>query len=181
VVEEAEQLADEGGLSNLTLAALAQRVGVRQPSLYKHIDSMDGLHRSIAIRAKLQLAETQARATAGRARGDAIVSLARAYRDWARAHPGRYSAAQWVPPPHDAEAKAADLSSAEIVAAVLSGYGLKGDDAVDATRGLRAALHGFVSLEMSGSFMHPADIDRSFERLVQLLATALSSWSDETI
>jgi AcrR family transcriptional regulator len=175
VVEEAEQIADEVGLSNLTLAALALRLGVRQPSLYKHIDGTEGLHRSLAVRAKTELADVLAHATIGQARGDAVLALSRAYRNWARAHPGRYAAAQWIPTPGDTEAEAADWSSVEIVAAVLSGYHLQGDDAIDAIRGLRAALHGFVTLEMSGSFAHPADIDRSFERLIHGLETALSS------
>ena len=43
VVDEAERIADEVGLANLTLAALAERLGVRQPSLYKHIDGLAGL------------------------------------------------------------------------------------------------------------------------------------------
>jgi AcrR family transcriptional regulator len=180
VVEEAEQIADEVGLANLTLAALAQRLGIRQPSLYKHIDGIDDLQRALAVRAKTELADTLARATVGRARGDAITAMSHAYRAWALAHPGRYTAAQWVPTPGDTEAEAADWSTVEIVIAVLSGYRLHGDDAIDATRALRAALHGFVTLETSGGLKHPADIDRSFERLVRGLETALSSWSDET-
>lgn len=180
VVEEAEQIADELGLSNLTLAALAQRLGVRQPSLYKHIDGVDDLQRSMAMRAKTELADSLARATSGRARGDAITAMSHAYRKWALDHPGRYAAAQSASTPGDIEAEASDWSSVEIVMAVLSGYNLQGDDAIDATRGLRAALHGFVTLETSGGFAHPASIDRSFERLVRGLETALSGWSDET-
>jgi len=83
VVEEAELIADEDGLARLTLAAVAGRLGVRQPSLYKHIDGMDGLQRSIAVRAKKEMAAILARAAVGRSRGDAIVSMARAYRAWA--------------------------------------------------------------------------------------------------
>lgn len=180
VIEEAEQIADEAGPSNLTLAGLAQRLGIRQPSLYKHIDGIDDLQRALSVRAKVELADALARATVGRARGDAITAMSHAYRTWARAHPGRYVAAQWVPAPGDTEAEAADWSTVEIVIAVLSGYHLRGDDAIDATRALRAALHGFVILETTGGFKHPADIDRSFERLVRGLETALSAWSDQT-
>ena len=56
VVEEGERIADEVGWSNLTIAALADRLGVRQPSLYKHIAGLDGLRRGIAMRAKGELA-----------------------------------------------------------------------------------------------------------------------------
>jgi AcrR family transcriptional regulator len=177
VVEEAEQLADEVGLANVTLAALAGRLGVRQPSLYKHIDGMDDLQRSMAIRAKTELAATLARATIGRARGGAITALSHAYRNWALQHPGRYTAAQRVPDPGDTEAEGADWAAVEIVGAVLAGYDLDGDDAIDATRALRAALHGFVTLETT--FVHPADIDRSFDRLVQALTTALAGWANQ--
>ncbi|EQD72788.1 transcriptional regulator, partial [mine drainage metagenome] len=38
MVDEAERMADELGLSRLTMAALSGRLGVRQPSLYKHVD-----------------------------------------------------------------------------------------------------------------------------------------------
>ena len=169
-------MADETGLSRLTLAALADRLGVRYPSLYKHVDGMDGLQRGIAIRAKNELAAILARATVGRARGDAIVSLSDAYRSWALQHPGRYAAAQAFTA-GDCEAEAADWASVEIIGDVLAGYDLRGDDAIDATRVLRAALHGWVSLE--ATFVHPANIDRSFGRLVQGLATALANWADQ--
>ena len=177
VIDEAAQMADEVGLSGLTLTALAERLGVRYPSLYKHVDGLDGLHRGLAIQAKNELAAPLARATVGRARGDAIVSLAHAYRNWALKHPGRYAAAQRVPTPGDTAAEAADLASVEVVRDILAGYELQDDDAVDAVRALRAALHGFVSLETT--FVHPANIDRSFDRLVQGLATALASWAGQ--
>jgi len=176
VIDEAERFADEVGLSGLTLAALAGRLGVRQPSLYKHIDGMDGLQRSISVRAKYELADTMARAAVGRACDDAIVAMARAYREWAVAHPGRYAAAQHAPAPGDVDDEAASQAAVRVVADVLSGYQLRDDDAVDAVRALRSALHGFVLLETGGGFGLPVDVDRSFERLVGALVIALSNW-----
>src|SRR5580698_166738 len=76
VIEEGERIADERGLANLTLAALAERLGVRQPSLYKHIAGIDGVRRSIALRAKRELAGVLGGAAVGRARGDAVAAMA---------------------------------------------------------------------------------------------------------
>jgi hypothetical protein len=59
----------------------------------------------------------------------------------------------------------------------MDGYGLGGDDAVDAIRAFRAALHGFVSLEASHGFGFSASVDRSFDRLVHALVRAFSIWS----
>jgi AcrR family transcriptional regulator len=176
VVEEAGRIADELGLSRLTMAAVAERLGVRQPSLYKHVENMEDLQRSIALRAKRDLADVLGRAAIGRSRGDAIVALSQAYRAWAHEHPGRYAATQRAPAPGDADDEAASREATQVVFDVLAGYGLRDDDAVDAARALRSALHGFVTLEAAGGFGLPVDIDRSFERLVSGLATALSNW-----
>jgi AcrR family transcriptional regulator len=179
VVEEAERIADEAGLSQLTLAALAERLGVRQPSLYKHVDGMEALQRSIAIRAKTELGDILARAAVGRSGGDAITAMSSAYRAWALAHPGRYAATQRPSASGDAEATAADAAVVQVVLDVLSGYELRDDDAIDTARAMRSALHGFVTLEMGGGFELPASVDRSFDRLINGLVTAFSNWSEQ--
>jgi len=176
VIEEAERLADEVGLSNLTLAALALRVGVRQPSLYKHIAGMDALQRSIAIRAKNELAAVLGRAAVGRARGDGLAAMAHAYRGWALRHPARYASAQRAPLPGDLDDEAASASVVQVAFEVMAGFELRDDDAVDAIRALRAALHGFVALESGGGFGLPVSIDRSFDRLVAGLDAAFTAW-----
>ena len=180
VVDEAQRIADDVGLSRLTLAALADRLGVRQPSLYKHVDGIDHLQRRIAVRAKTELAGVLARAAVGRSRADAIVSMSEAYRKWALDHRGRYAAAQRAPVPEDVDDQAASQAVVKVCADVLAGYQLRDDDAIDAIRALRAALHGFVSLEVDGGFGPPVDVDRSFDRLVRGLATAFSHWTENS-
>jgi AcrR family transcriptional regulator len=178
VVAEAMELADEVGLDQLTLAALAIRLGVRQPSLYKHVASLSSLQRLISMRGKAELADVLGRAAIGRARDDALVAMAHAWRTWALAHPGRYQAAERGAAPGDADHEGVSRRTIEVIEAVMDGYGLDGDDAIDAIRAYRAALHGFVSLEANNGFAFPASVDRSFDRLVRALVRALSSWSE---
>lgn len=173
-------MADEVGLSDFTLAALAERLGLRQPSLYKHIDSMAGLQRSISVRAKVELGDVLARAAVGRSGADAIHTMSNAYRAWALLHPGRYQAAQFAPAPGDVDDEAASLATLKIIADVLVAYDLKGDDAIDAIRAFRSSLHGFVTLESGGGFGLDVDIDRSFRRMVQGFVIALANWTDRT-
>lgn len=180
VVEEAERLIDEVGLSRLTQAQLAARLGVRQPSLYKHIQGTDGLVRSISVRAKNELAYVLARAAVGRERADALNSISDAYRVWALEHPGRYATLQSAPTPGDTEDEAASLTVLQVITDILAGYKLADDDAIDAARALRSALHGFITLEASGGFGLPVDIDRSFRRTIDGLDTAFSSWNEAT-
>lgn len=177
VTDAAAEMADEVGLDQLTLAALADRLGVRQPSLYKHIDSMAGLKRSISIQAKRDMGDVLVRAAVGRSGAQAIRSMSHAYRDWALLHPARYQASQVAPEPGDAENEAVSRAAVQIIADVLVAYELDGDDAVDAIRAFRSILHGFITLESQGGFALPASVDRSFERLVGGFIVALTHWT----
>jgi len=178
VVTTAAIMADEVGLKSLTLAALAARLGVKQPSLYKHIDSLAGLHRSVSLLAKRELGEALSRAAVGRSGADAIFAMSHAYRNWAILHPGRYDVSQTMPAPGDVEDETVMLAAVHIIADVLIAYELEGDDSVDAIRAFRSLLHGFVSLETSGGFALKADIDRSFDRLVHGFTVALTRWTE---
>ncbi|MEU4660459.1 TetR-like C-terminal domain-containing protein [Micromonospora chalcea] len=178
VVREAAVLADEVGYEKLTLAALAARLGVALPSLYKHVRGVDALHQQLAVLATAEIADMLTTAAAGRAGGDALRAVAAAYRAYARQHPGRYPAAQRAPDPADAEHLAAGERAVGAIRAILLGYGLDGDDAIDAIRMFRAAVHGFVALEAAGGFGLPRDTDRSFDQLIAGLDRAYRSWGD---
>ncbi|MFI7603846.1 WHG domain-containing protein [Micromonospora sp. NPDC049366] len=176
VVREAARLADEVGYPQLTLAALAARLGVALPSLYKHVRGADALAQKLSALVTAELATELTTAAAGRAGVDALRATAAAYRSYARRHPGRYPATQQVPDPSDPEHVAAGERAVGAVYAVLRGYGLTGDDAVDAARALRSALHGFVALESAGGFGLPREVDRSYDQLVDALDIAFAAW-----
>lgn len=177
VVAEAARLADAVGYQRLTLAGVAERCGVRLPSLYKHVEGIEDLRRLLAARAVRELADELGRSAMGRSEGDALRAMAGAYRDYGRRHPGRYAATLRAPDPEDEALQTAAGSVLEVVFAILAGYGVTGDDAVDATRAVRSALHGFVALEAAGGFGLPHDVDRSFARLVGGIDAALRVWS----
>ncbi|MEV1331559.1 WHG domain-containing protein [Micromonospora costi] len=176
VVREAARLADDVGYDQLTLAALAGRLGVALPSLYKHVRGADALAQKLSALATAELATELTTAAVGRAGVDALRAIASAYRAYARQHPGRYPATQRVPDPTDPEHVTAGERAVGAIYAVLHGYGLTGDEAVDAARVLRSALHGFVSLEAAGGFGLPRDVDRSYEQLIVAMDTAFRSW-----
>jgi AcrR family transcriptional regulator len=176
VVAEAARVADDVGWDRLTLAAVAQRLSVALPSLYKHVAGLDALQTGVAVQAVEELGAALTRATIGRSGGAALRAMAAAYRRYAHAHPGRYAAIQRASQPDQPELRAAGEAVLQVVFAVLAGYGLSGGDAVDAARFLRSALHGFVSLEAAGGFGMPHDVDRSFARLVDAVEIALQRW-----
>lgn len=177
VVARAREVADETGFSQLTLAAVAQRLGVALPSLYKHVRGLDDLQRKIAAEALRELTDAVTRATAGRSRTTALRALAGAYWDYAHAHHGSYAATLRAPSPDDTEIGLVATQLLDVVYAVLEGYGIEGDDAVDATRTLRALLHGFVALEATGAFGIARDVRTSFDRAIEAFDQSLANWA----
>jgi AcrR family transcriptional regulator len=174
IAADAAELVDEIGWEQLTLAAVAARFGVRQPSLYKHVAGLSELRRDISVLAGRELGDELATAAVGKSGRDALFSMAQAYRTFAKKHPGRYAASVIAPTRGDTEYEQVGESVLRTVAAVLSGYGLTGDDMVHAIRGLRALMHGFVSLEAAGGFAMPLDLDESYRRLVAGFGEQLS-------
>jgi AcrR family transcriptional regulator len=85
-------MADESGLDAATLAALAGRLGVKPPALYKHVDGLGELRHRIAALAMSELGD----ALQGRAGADALTALSTVPRGTPAATarpPGRSSAA----------------------------------------------------------------------------------------
>jgi AcrR family transcriptional regulator len=172
VVSAAAEVADTEGLPALTLARLAEQLGVRAPSLYAHVEGLDDLRRRLAVKGAGELAAVLQQAAMGRAGRDALMAIASAYRAYARMHPGTYAALQRPPDP-DSDGAARRLVG--VVLAVLRGYGLEGEDAIHAARIVRSALHGFVTLETGEGFGIPLDLDESFARLVGVLDRGLAA------
>ena len=177
VVRAAAALADAEGLERLTLARLAQRLNVRTPSLYAHVAGLEDLRARLAVHGARGLAEVASRAAAGRAGREALRAFADAYRGFAHDHPGTYAATQRAPGPDDVEAQAAAAAAVDVVAAVLRGYRLEGEDAIHGVRMVRSALHGFVSLEAGGGFAIPISLDETWDRLIAMLDRGLASSS----
>src|SRR5436305_4681132 len=103
VVEAAAKLVDEEGIEQLTLGRLAERLGVRTPSLYNHVAGLPGLKRDLALYCLRDLLDRILRSTIGKSRAEAILALADTYRAYARETPGRYALTFQAPDPGDQE------------------------------------------------------------------------------
>jgi AcrR family transcriptional regulator len=175
VIDAASAIADAEGLDAVTLTRLAEKLGVRPPSLYKHVGGLDDVRRALSLRGLHDANLRLQRATVGKARDEALRALAHAYWQFARERPGLYAASLLPAKPGDRESAAASDMLLGTLLAVLAGYGIKGEDALHATRGLRAIIHGFVSLDAAGGFRLKRDLDESFNRLIAAFARDLAA------
>jgi len=172
VVDAALAVLDAGGADALTLAAVAAHTGVATPSLYKHVRGLGALRELVAVRVLDELASACERAAMGRSADDALAAVLHAYRRYAVEHPHRYAALPQQPGTEPELVRAGDRAVA-VFLAVLRGYRIEGADAIHVTRGLRAAAHGWVRLELGGGFGLPEKLDDSFQLLVDTLIAGL--------
>jgi len=176
VTEAGAALADEIGFDQISMGQVAERLGIKTPSLYNHVGNLADLIHRIAVQAATELGDALRDAIQGRAGSDALVAAASAMRSYVKLHPGRYAAGNHVRPGgiDDPLSPAINRMLAPL-AAVLRGYELPPGQEIHALRLLRSWLHGFAILEVEGGFRFDTDIDESFLWSVSLIDRGLQS------
>jgi AcrR family transcriptional regulator len=175
VVVAARRLLEEEGAGALTMRRLAERLGIKAPSLYKHLPDKTALEAAIIATgfeeaaARFEAAvegattgdpTTSGAATRGAAQGDAaadgaVAALAAAYRAFALAHPHLYRLMHDGPLPRQHLPAGVEERAA---APVLRVAGSRAR-----ARALWAFAHGMVMLELDHRFPPDADLDAAWE------------------
>jgi AcrR family transcriptional regulator len=169
VIAAAARIADAEGLAAVSFARVAADLKVKPPSLYNHVDGLPALLDGVTEMAIAELLEDARDAVMGRSGWEALAALAHAQRAYAKAHPGRYMATfRSLHGRGAAGEKIADAYLAVILAA-LRGLALQGAESLHIVRCLRAAIGGFIELELRGGFGMTLDVDESFDRLLGML------------
>lgn len=168
IIKTAAALADKDGLENVTLTAVADYLEVRKPSLYNHITGLPELRQGLAVFAMKELQIKISNAAIGKAKRDAIMAIAAAYRAFAHERPGLYGAIVASPDRENADLKEAIYSLMTVIKTVLEAYQLNEKDSIHALRSLRSVMHGFVALEAAGWFVQPVEKDESYEQMIDI-------------
>jgi AcrR family transcriptional regulator len=159
IVSTALALLEEHGAEALTMRRLADQLGIRAPSLYKHLAGKSDLETAVIAVGFVDLATALEEATARRYQaheaGQRLTGMGRAYREFALGRPHLYRlmnerplARELLPPGLE------DRAAAPLVAAV-------GGDP-DLARAAWAFAHGMVMLELNERFPPEADLDAAW-------------------
>jgi len=165
VVAAARELLEAGGPAALTMQAVAGRVGVRAPSLYKRFQDRDAL---LAAVASATADELGARFEAA---APDLPQLAAVYREFAHRHPEAFRLIFTA-----SVAPMALQRSVEPVIRTVAGM-VGEDHALDAARLVTAWATGFLQLEIAGAFRLGGDIDAAFEYGLRTLIAGLVAGS----
>jgi AcrR family transcriptional regulator len=151
IVAAALELLAADGAGALSMRRIADRVGIRAASIYKHFPNKEALEAAMISAGFEQQAEAFERA------GDDLAALAAAYRDFARANPHLYRLMTERPLHRDLLAPGAEARAAAPVIAASGGDG-------DVARAAWAFAHGMTILELNDRFPPGADLDAAWAR-----------------
>jgi AcrR family transcriptional regulator len=172
IVAAGRELLEAGGLEAVTMLAVAERVGVRAPSLYKRVANRAALVSAIGGVALDEIAGQLASLAEDPDAASALRSMAAGFRAYAHDHPRSYELLfmnlpeDWRPPAaQNARASTPILEAARRL--------VGRDDALEAARLITAFTHGFISMELNGSFRLAGDPDRAFRYGLDALIDAL--------
>jgi AcrR family transcriptional regulator len=153
IVAAARAILEDEGLDALTMRRIAERLGIRAPSLYKHFPDKEALEAAIISAAFEEQAEVFERAV--EEGDDPLEALGAAYRRFALAHPHLYRLMT------DRELRRDLLVPGVEDRAGRTVYRAAGED-TDRARAAWAFAHGMALLELTNRFPPGADIDAAW-------------------
>lgn len=169
ILDTATRMADEEGIANVTLKSLAEKLGVKSPSLYKHISGLDELNKELMLYGWNLLEKEIMKATIGKAKDDAIIAFCYTFRNFVASHRGLFEAMQWYNMYQTNEYLQATEGLVSVLFQVLDAYDLMEEQKVHVVRMLRGFLQGFSTIESHNGFGNPLSIEDTFHLSLKII------------
>lgn len=164
MIKVAANIADEKGISYVTLKVLANELGIKSPSLYKHFrGGLDELYTELMLYGWCSLEQEITKVAIGKAKDDAIIAICYTYRNFVTQHKGLFEAMQWYNMYQSQEHLQATQKTIDILFQVLESFGLTEEEKVHCVRMLRGFLQGFCSIESHGGYGNPTPPKDTFD------------------
>ena len=173
IVSTGRGLLESEGVDGLTMQKVAAKVGVRAPSLYKHLDGRPELIRLIIESVVADLGVTLESAVGGEDPRRDLAELAWTFRKFAHSQPESYRLIFAAMPDEWRPSPAVMLEAVDAVLRTSSAL-VGSERALEGARLLTAWAHGFMMMELAGAFRMEGDVDEAFAFGLEQLTVALA-------
>lgn len=175
IIEVTLLLADEIGLNKVNFSKIAEKLDIKYPSLYNHFTNMDDLKIAMTIYVLNQLNMKLMQGLIGKSGEEAIKVFAYNYREFAFKNKTAYGLFMNVPSSENEEIKRLVSETIGIIRQILAFYINDEIYLSHKSRALRSSLHGFISLCSLGYFQGKADLEDSFQFMIDDFIFSLSN------
>lgn len=177
ILEAAGALANELSVKKLSLNALAARLGIKPPSLYNHVESLDRLRRDLMAYGWETLGDEISDVLIGVSGDEAIRRACNVIYDYAARNPGVFEAMAYYNSDDGEGDSPADRLSA-IVYRLCSARDVSEAQAVHVLRVFRSYVEGFALLAKHRSFSRDVPVRESFDLGVEFLIAGIHRLED---
>lgn len=179
IIRSAAQLVNQAGMEQITMKMLADKLGIKPPSLYNHIKGLEDLKKQLMIFGWTQAKEKLLLSLAGVSGYDAIKAMCYAFYDYATENTGLFEVMLWYNKFQNEEAAEATAELLAVIFKVTRSLDIPDNYCFHLIRTFRGFLEGFFLLVNNGSFGHPLPITDSFEISVNILIAGIKELAHE--
>ena len=169
-------MADRNGLHNVSLKAIAENLGIRTPSLYNHIGSLDELLREIAHSGMRTMNEKMIRALGVNTDHMKLVALALSngfiaveYLNYMIEHPGVYEIIQWASWNGTEETAIIFNDYLSLLKTLICSCGFNPDKTTEILNMVTGMLHGYTTLQLRYAFSNPDKVRKELSEAIDTL------------
>lgn len=176
IIEKAAMLANEKGLSYLTVTSLAEHLGIKKPSLYNHMKTIDDIHKGIMIYGWKRVSEGIVQEITSDDAKENLRLYGKKFYKFAMENPGVFEAMLWYNKYSGDALMDATEGLYKFFFAQTDSLGIDRTTANHLMRTYRSFLEGFIMLQIHNSFGNPISIKKSFDVSMNVLISGMEEY-----
>ncbi|MCC0636389.1 MULTISPECIES: TetR/AcrR family transcriptional regulator [unclassified Clostridioides] len=166
VIQVASDIADKDGLNKLSLKVVAEKLSIRTPSLYNHIESLDDLLREVAHNGMRKMNKQMEKVAIGDSGDTAIKSVSIAYFNFIIAHPGVYETIQWAIWHGNKETSEIFEEYKSLLEKLILSCNLRTKNIDEVLNLLMSVIHGYSTLQLGKALLDSEEAIKSLSDTV---------------
>lgn len=173
VIQTASDIADKNGLNGVSLKTVADKLNIKTPSLYNHIESLDDLLREVAHNGMRIMNERMIKVAVGKIGKEAIQSVSIEYLNYMIEHPGIYETIQWAGWHGTEETTTIFNDYLSLLTTLIQSCNLKQGKTFEILNMLTGIIHGYTTLQLRNAFSEPDKIRIELSETVDTLLAGI--------
>ena len=174
VIATASKIADENGLHNVSLKIVAERLKIKTPSLYNHIENLDDLLREVAHQGMRTMNERMEKIAIGKSGKTAIKAVSIEYLNFRIEHPGVYETIQWATWNGSETTMQIFGNYLSLLKTLILSCGTEDEQVEDILNILTGVIHGYTTLQLRYAFDNPEEVQTNLAKALDVVLLGVS-------
>ena len=181
VIQAAADIADDKGLNNVSLKVVAEKLHIRTPSLYNHINNLDDLLLEVAHAGMRTMNQRMIQAAIGKSGDAAMHAVAIEYLNYMIEHCGVYETIQWATWHGTNETAAIFSDYTNLLKTLILSYNFETQKVPEILNLLMGFFHGYTTLQLRYAFSDAEKVRNELHENLDTVLAGIHQKYDHTI